>query len=157
MTLREKRHREVTNTLNRTVAQRDGCLANLVRYETRIKSLRRQAQRLERAMAQPVTAKPLPVPQPVAPAPAPLTPQQVADVKESRDALDKAIPDFLARKRSADQRDKIARQAIEAEQAERKKNKARVRIETMKAKQRGDTKRMPLSGRAALAAINAGP
>lgn len=37
--------------------------------------------------------------------------------------------------------------------AERKREKSRVRIEKLKAKQRGDTERMPLSGREALAAI----
>lgn len=145
MTLREKRHREVTNTLNRTIAQRDGCLANLVRYEIRIKALRRQVQRLERAMAQPVTAKPEPKPQPAASAPASKA-SDVTDIPVS----ELPIPDFLDRRKSAEQRDKIARDAILAAQTERKKNKARVRIETMKAKQSGATKRVPLTGKAAL-------
>ena len=148
MTRTETRHREVTNTLNRTVAQRDGCLANLVKYETKLKTLRRQAQRLERAMAKPVTAPPVPVPQAVAPAPAPA----VSDVTDIP-VTELAIPDFLDRKKASEQRDRIAREAIEREIAERKKTKARARIETMKAKQRGDTKKMPLTGKAALEAI----
>lgn len=41
----------------------------------------------------------------------------------------------------------------EAEQREAKRNKARGRIEKMKAAQRGETKKMPLQGKEALAAI----
>jgi len=39
---------------------------------------------------------------------------------------------------------------------ERRRAKARARIAKMLAKKRGDTRRMPLSGKAALAAIRAG-
>jgi len=68
---REQRQRDLKNTLARTLAQRDGCLANLVRYETRLAKLRKQMARLERVMARPATAKPEPLPQTAAPAPAP--------------------------------------------------------------------------------------
>jgi hypothetical protein len=68
---REQRQRDLKNTLARTLAQRDGCLANLVRYETRLAKLRKQMARLERAMARPATATPEPVKQTAAPAPAP--------------------------------------------------------------------------------------
>jgi hypothetical protein len=51
------------------------------------------------------------------------------------------------------QRDKAAADAIRAEQDERKRNKARVRIEEMKAKRSGATKQMPLQGKEALKAI----
>lgn len=43
--------------------------------------------------------------------------------------------------------------AILAEQADRTRTKSRARIAKMKAKQNGDTKRMPLTGRAAIEAI----
>jgi hypothetical protein len=64
--------------------------------------------------------------------------------------IDTAIPAFLQRKNP----DPVAVQII-AEQTDLKKRKARGRIDKMKAKQRGDLKRMPLTGKAALAAIRA--
>ena len=71
---------------------------------------------------------------------------------------DKAdIPPFL------DRRDQAAVEQIKAEQAEVKKQKAEIRRKkaaikaaTLEAKQRGDLKRMPLEGKAALAAIRGG-
>lgn len=141
-TLREKRFADVSNRLVRTEAQRNGCLVNLVRYELRIKALRRQVQRLEKAIAD--VSKPDVLP-PVKVAQVP--PGIVAEYEAS----EPAIPPFLQRK--AD--DKAAADAIRKEQADRKTQKARGRIEKMKAKQRGDTKRMPLSGKDALAAIRA--
>ena len=63
-------------------------------------------------------------------------------------ALDLAIPDFL----QAGKGDPVAEQ-IRAEQAELKKLKARGRIAKMKAKQSGELRKMPLTGKAALAAI----
>ena len=50
-------------------------------------------------------------------------------------------------------RDAAAAAEIRAAQAARKLAKARCRIEKMKAKMAGDLKRMPLTGRAALAFI----
>jgi len=70
--------------------------------------------------------------------------------------VDDDMPDFLRRRKEGDQRDALAREAILAEQTERKKNKARARIETMKAKKAGDLKKMPLTGKAALDAIRNG-
>jgi hypothetical protein len=64
-------------------------------------------------------------------------------------ADDLAIPSFLQRKKL----DPVAAE-IKAEQEATKKAKAKGRIEKMKAKQRGDLKKMPLSGKAALAAIH---
>ena len=72
--------------------------------------------------------------------------------KETVDDL--GIPTFLQRQKAAEARDKAAAEAIRAEQEERKRNKARVRIEEMKAKQSGATKRMPLQGKEALKAIH---
>jgi hypothetical protein len=59
------------------------------------------------------------------------------------------IPAFLRRQSSPSP---VAEQ-IKAEIEEKKKAKARGRIATMKAKKSGETKRMPLTGKAALAAI----
>jgi hypothetical protein len=66
---------------------------------------------------------------------------------------DLAIPAFLKRDTAADD---AAAAAIKEEQADTKRRKARGRIDKMKAKQRGDLKKMPLSGRAALEAIRNG-
>jgi hypothetical protein len=63
---------------------------------------------------------------------------------------DTGIPAFLQRKKL----DPVAEQ-IKADQEATKKAKARGRIDRMKAKQRGDLKKMPLTGKAALAAIRA--
>jgi hypothetical protein len=64
--------------------------------------------------------------------------------------IDTSIPSFLQRKKP----DPVVAE-IRAEQEATKKAKARGRIAKMKAKQRGDLKKMPLTGKAALAAIRA--
>jgi hypothetical protein len=69
-------------------------------------------------------------------------------------ADDLGIPTFLQRQKAAETCDRAAAEAIRAEQEERKRNKARVRIEEMKAKQSGATKRMPLQDKEALKAIH---
>jgi hypothetical protein len=61
---------------------------------------------------------------------------------------DLGIPDFLRRSKP----DPVAEQ-IKQEQAETKKIKAAGRIAKMKAKKSGETKKMPLTGKAAIAAI----
>ena len=68
--------------------------------------------------------------------------------------VDNGIPDFLRRGIEAD---KAAQAAIKEEQEKLAKAKAKGRIEKMKAKQRGDLTKMPLSGKAALAAIKNPP
>jgi hypothetical protein len=75
--------------------------------------------------------------------------------EKPRISEDLSIPTFLQRKRDGEERDKIAAAAILAEQAERKRTKTRIRIEEMKAKQSGATRRMPLTGKEAMAAIAA--
>jgi hypothetical protein len=72
-------------------------------------------------------------------------------VNVARDDL--GIPDFLRRQTDADV---AAAEAIKAEQAATKKAKAQGRIATMKAKKSGETRKMPLTGKAALALINEG-
>jgi hypothetical protein len=61
--------------------------------------------------------------------------------------VDTSIPSFLRRSP-----DPVA-EAIKVEQAETKRLKAQGRIAKMKAKQSGETRKMPLTGKAALAAI----
>lgn len=69
--------------------------------------------------------------------------QATVKAEPARDDL--GIPEFLRR-----QAPDPAIEQIREEQAAIKTAKARGRIEKMKAKQRGDLKKMPLSGRAAL-------
>ena len=73
-------------------------------------------------------------------------------------SLDTAIPDFLKRGIAAQKAvdDIIAAEQIKAEQAEAKKQKTAGRIAKMKAVKSGDTKKMPLTGKAALEMIRNG-
>ena len=68
------------------------------------------------------------------------------------------IPDFLkrAKEAAADEMIDAAAEAIREEQAATKKAKAAGRIAKMKAKKSGETKRMPVSGKAALDLIRNG-
>lgn len=68
---------------------------------------------------------------------------------------DLSIPEFL--KRSPNAADEKAKAEILTQQDARKKAKAKARAEKAKAKRRGDLKKMPLEGRAAIAAILAAP
>ena len=105
--------------------------------------VRRQASVPDLAIAPPLATavKPKPVPAP------PASPPPGA----AACTIDTSIPAFLQRRKL----DPVAEQ-IKQEQAEAKQRKTRGRIERMKAKQRGDLKRMPLTGKAALEAIRNG-
>lgn len=131
-TLRARRLQDSQASLALLTLQREECIRRLIKVDGKLKELRRRVARYE---------KPAPV-RPTIEAPA------VADATAGPD-----MPDFLDRRKSGEERDRIAREAIEAEQAEKKKNRTRVRIETMKAKKAGLTKQWPLEGKAALAAI----
>jgi hypothetical protein len=63
-------------------------------------------------------------------------------------AIDTSIPDFLQRKKL----DPVAEQILQ-EQQDLKRRKSAGRIAKMKAKAKGDLKKMPLTGKAALDAI----
>lgn len=65
--------------------------------------------------------------------------------------IDTDIPEFLRRGAAAQKAvDEVIADQIRQEQADTKKKKAQGRIAKMKAKQSGETKKMPLSGKAAL-------
>jgi hypothetical protein len=90
-----------------------------------------------------VTVPPKPLPVPV-----------LLEKLEQLAPADDDIPAFLRRGQAAQQAaDTVIAEQIKAEQAATKKRKAAGRIATMKAKKAGDTRKMPLTGRAALAAI----
>jgi hypothetical protein len=121
----------------------------LKRALTAIDKLERQRKRLETrarndlAIA-PVGSKP--------PAPKPLPVESLLDgLDKLAPADDLAIPTFLQRRKL----DPVAEQ-IKSEQEETKRKKAQGRIAKMKAKARGDLKKMPLTGKAALEAIRQG-
>lgn len=125
----------------------------LRRAVTMVDKLHRQRGRLVRAQAKPPVPKPVEAPKPK---PEPLavtimrelaTDDPTPGVKvalTAREVADLEIPSFLRRQSDP------AADAIRAEQAETKRLKAKGRIATMKAKQSGETRRMPLTGKAAL-------
>ena len=91
----------------------------------------------------------------------PVPDAQVDDPLPSEPTDDLAIPGFLSRNlpghgRYHTQADLDAEAKLKAEIEEKKKLKAKGRIAKLKAKQSGETKKMPLSGKAALAYINQG-
>ena len=158
----------------KTIEQLD---ATIGRWKTRLKravtmidKLEKQKKRLAKAAASPPRKLPEPVadqiagyhpdqseaerirrgalPEPVVDKPAENS-AVVAEVEKQPDDL--GIPAFLQRKKLDP-----AAQQIADEQAETKRLKARGRIDKMKAKKSGETKKMPLTGRAALDAIRNG-
>jgi hypothetical protein len=133
--LRERRREVALASVARLTEKRESLIASLITVDVRLRRLRRQVARYDKTEARPLQAA---APDIKAEAPKPL-PERAAD--------DLGIPIFLQRQRDAEARDKAAADAIRAEQQERKRNKTRVRIEEMKAKQSGVTKRMPLQGR----------
>jgi hypothetical protein len=134
-TLQERRHRKASNSIAHTVAQRDEAIARLVRLESRLKLLRKQQQRLERIMAAPPK-----------PAPGLHCPDTATAEAAPSPAGDEPIPTFL------DRRNLIADPKTKDRNAERRA----IEKEKRDAKLTGELKKMPLSGRAALAKINAG-
>jgi hypothetical protein len=115
--------------------------SRLKRAVTMLGKLEKQRTRLLRAKPVSVTPRvtlkaPVEIAPPVA-TPAPLTAMP-----------DTGIPGFLQRKKL----DPVAEQ-IAQEQKEIKRRKSAGRIATMKAKRAGDLSKMPLTGKAALAAI----
>jgi hypothetical protein len=163
--LQERRRADLANKLNRAVTAREDAIDKLCKADVRVRWLRKQLARYDRAIARVLTGEDKPAaatPAPPEPPPAPPAPPEtpisgsydINDLLAAREAGD--IPEFLRRTRSEAQAKAIDADAaakLKAEQAELKKAKARGRIERMKAKQRGDLKRMPLTGKDALAAI----
>jgi len=170
-TLRDRRHQEAIKDLSRQEARRDQLLDRLTRIAARIKAVRRSIERYERTPKPPagsptasVNVEP-PVPStPSSPAPASPTYKARHWNPKIDDALhgapdDLEIPGFLKRVGSIGGMtpgDIAALEQIERDKVERKRLKARGRTENKQAKRRGDTKRMPLQGKAAVEAIRRG-
>ena len=114
----------------RTLAQRDACIAKLVRYELKLSQLRKLLARQTKALSK-VQAAPLPQGDP-------LPPEMVEAVKAAMD--DDPIPSFL------DRRNLMADPKTKDLNAERRV----VEKEKREAKLAGATRMMPLTGKAAL-------
>ena len=141
-----KRHDDIVAQMAREQKRRDKALTTLIRTEGRIKKLRRRLT-LALLAAQRAQQPAAPAREEIAPTP-PAPPPTPEPVK----VIDDAIPTFL-RRAPATAADVAAKAEIEAEQLARRKTKSRVRVERMKAKQAGDLRKMPVSGREALALI----
>src|SRR5262245_35509191 len=146
MSIRDKRHRAACNALERAYAQRDAAIAMLVRSSQKIKMLTRQCERYVR-LADKAKAEPAPVKAGlIAPAPATAPSGNSAEMPD--------VPEFLQRSSKARERDAVEAAAFQAEIDERKRRKSIGRTARKKAEAAGDTKKMPLTGKAALDFIN---
>jgi hypothetical protein len=135
-TLQEKRHRETTDTMYRTLAQRDALLAKLVKCEVKLDRLRKLLARQTKALAK-ARSVPQRGPQPMAP---PAAAAAAAPTPEED------IPTFL------DRRNLMADPKTKDRNAERRV----IEKEKRDAKLTGKLKQMPLTGKAALEHIRQG-
>lgn len=127
-----------------TEQRRDKALRELIRLQTKLDELRKKAAR---RLTKRVARTPEPPLDPITQATLVTAPQR----EDDNDPL--GIPEFLRRGIAADN---AVRAEIEKSNAERKRVKSLVRIEKMKAKQSGETRKMPLSGKDALKFIKEG-
>ena len=150
LTIQERRKHDLVSKLGRTIKKRDEAIKDLIRTTGQINTLTRAIARAEKRVIASRVAAPLPEPveKPIeAPAvPAPLPADDMPDV-----------PDFL--KLTPEQR-RAATDAyvakVEAEQAAalgKKELRTKAKKTNTEAKLRGETRKMPLTGKAALAAI----
>lgn len=137
--------------MKKEVNKLDHVTAAITRWQSRLRraanmlaKLEKQRKRIEKAAANP------PKPKPRAPSLAETVTREIAEPPKPAPVaeIDTSIPAFLQRKKP----DPVAEQ-IAAEQKDLKRRKAQGRIATMKAKKSGETRKMPLTGKAALAAI----
>ena len=145
-TIQERRQRELTTNIDRALAARDVLIGKLVKLEGKLKVMLRQRQRYAKLAA----AAPKPAPSPTS------TPKPAPTPKPTVEAAADDMPAFLARTKEGDAKDAAAREGILRERAERERVKSRGRNDKSRAAKRGDTKRMPLTGKAALAFIHSG-
>ena len=147
-TLREKRHRRCLDSIGRLTEQREHAFRRLAIIHNRLSDERRRLARLQKELGKGPTLTPERVRAALSEMPAvkreapPPSPPELPD-----------IPDFLRRSKAAEDRDAKVRAEIEAEVAARKAAKTKARIAKMKANLSDETRRMPLTGRAALKRI----
>ena len=163
-TLREKRHRQCLDSIGRLTEQREHAFRRLAILHNRLADERRRLARLQKELPkrelklQPVDTSDIPetgeeffkTAKLVVPVGTNTAPGGVTLVSDP----DLSIPDFL--RRGPLPKDAVARAEIEAEQAARKAVKTKARIAKMKANLTDETRRMPLTGKAALKRIREG-
>jgi len=137
--LRERRYHQALAALERSRKRREDLIKSLVRCELLIPKLERKARRLG---APPKVKASQPEPAPVLPT---IEPEVAAD----------GIPDFLRRSADDEAAAEIRAQqdAEKKRKAERSAEKRKINAEVRHAELTGKRRKMPLSGREALAAI----
>jgi hypothetical protein len=164
LALRDRRHQQAKKEFCRLERQRDDTLDKLARIAAKLKATRRSIERYERTPTLPAARPAASVKVDTTVETDHLSEPAFERLVERMDkptaaTIDLEIPGFLKRAGSIatmTPADLQAVQEIEAEQANKKRTKARVRIEKMKAKASGETRKMPLTGKAALEKIRAG-
>ena len=140
MNMTTKRHNDIIAQLERVSERRDLTIARLTRLDGKMRKLKRSLTRLEKIAQRPA---------------APAREEQETPTPPAAPPTDNAIPTFL-RRAPPSAADVAAKAEIEAEQLAQRKTKSRVRVERLKAKQAGDLRKMPVSGKEALALIRGG-
>jgi hypothetical protein len=135
--------------------------ADIVRWQRRVRravnAVTRLGKQKDRLLKRIATVVPVTAPRTepvVTPAPKPPTPAVAPAAAASADRLD--IPGFLQRTAEGKAKDDAAAAQIKADQAETAKRRKAGQDTRRKATNRGETRKMPLTGKAALAAIRAG-
>lgn len=154
---RIRRHNLLVAKIAKLKAAREAAIKTIVRVETTLPKFERELARRERGVPERAVADDL-VASMREPAAA-LSPEILAEAKATADLPD--IPAFLVR--TGDDKDAAARAEIKEQQATDKKRKAERRIaklkvgqDTKRAELTGQRRRMPLTGKEALAAIRGG-
>lgn len=156
--------------LQRVEQSLDRWLPRMTRAANMVADLMRRRRYYQRLLAEAKAAKPVPVKAAIEtdhlPEPE-FEKLASAMADEANDRLDirnqgwlspagqvtQVAKDELARIKAAEQRDQVAADAIKAQQAERAKTRKKNQAEERKARKAGATRKMPLTGKAALAAI----
>lgn len=145
--LRERRYQDTLKTIERAKGRRDAAIRMLIRYEILIPKLERKARRLG------------------APSPSRSsrslneTPTQVESLPTIEPKIEAdGIPDFLQRGVAAQQAAQTAIVQAEVDLAKKRKadlaaEKRKIKEEVRKAELTGQRRKLPLSGKDALAAI----
>jgi hypothetical protein len=121
--------------------------ASITRWQSRLRRAANALAKLEKQRKR-LAAKVVSPPKLAKPSLAEAITQAIIASPKPVGEIDTSIPAFLQRKKP----DPVAEQIV-AEQKDLKRRKAQGRIATMKAKKSGETRKMPLTGKAALAAI----
>ena len=164
-TRREARYEKLLTTIERAQRKMEKADRTVTRCVKLLAKLERQRRRMQKAMAQARAAAADELVTTAAPVPAPVqeeAPPPIVAAPAPADELE--IPTYLRRTADGNAKDAAARAEIEAAQAAEKKRKAEraaakrsIKKQVLDAELTGQRRKMPLTGRAALAAIKADP